>query len=551
MSFRRFRASLKRNESAAIAPLYAVGIFTLVGMAGVAFDYTRMMSLHSELQNAADQAALAGATQLDGKGSTGALPGACARATNAVRNFVTNNSRFETDSGSAQVTFQNEATCDAVGSIRFYQDRDGNTPATNDANARFIEVAVDPRSVRFSLTPLIDAFGSGPVRTLAMAGLGSSVCKQPPIMICHPDPGDEDNPNPFNADARKGQGVLATGHTTGKNANAGGDPGDGSTPNTHWSPGNFGFLEIPNDSTNGALLRALAYVNPPIDCISVEENEVSTGSPQGLYDAINTRFGIYDFPSTGGNGNVLGACEGSGQTAGLCPPANNVRMDMVKTGNGNNACKLKKSNGGGGNGFELPAAGQEFKPEMPSPYSYSASTNYAAHTPARMGMPRDLCHYTSFNTTGLCNNATATGTGRIGDGRWAREDYWDVEHPTYASTRPSNWATMTRYETFLWENQAADRMDAPVCGSSVGDATRRVLTIAVVRNCKALRGGSVKVDIDEFVDVFLVEPSIDDSLRYNAFMDSIYFEIIGKSTIAGSGIFGSQEVRRDVPYLVK
>ncbi len=78
-----------------------------------------------------------------------------------------------------------------------------------------------------------------------------------------------------------------------------------------------------------------------------------------------------------------------------------------------------------------------------------------------------------------------------------------------------------------------------------------MLSIAVVTNCAALSGTSVPVDIEDFVDVFLVEPSIDDKLRYNAFKDAIYFEVIGRSQIAGNGAFGSQEVRRDVPYLIE
>lgn len=548
MSIRHFRDSLKRNESAAIAPIFAIGLFALVGVAGVAFDYTRMMALHSELQNAADQAALAGASQLDGKAASATLPGACARSANAVRQFVTNGTRFAKDGTSSTITFQNEATCDAVGRIKFWQDRDASTPATNDANAHFVEVVVDPRSTTFALTPIVDAFGSGPMRAAAMAGVGSSICKQPPIMICHPDPGDEDSPNPFNADAREGQGVLATGHTTGATANAGGDPGTGSTPQTHWSPGNFGFLQIANTNNNAALLQALAYVTGPANCTALDDNRVSTGSPQGLYDAINTRFGIYDFPSTPGGGNVLGACEGTTTGAnarpGLCPPANNVRMDFAKSGN---ACGIKR--GVGGNGFELPASGTEYRPVKPASYSYSPTTSYNANTTTRMGMPRDLCHYTSFSGTGLCANATMTGTGRIGDGQWDRAAYWTANHPGVST--PSGYDTMTRYDVFKWENETPGMGVAPTCGTPVGDASRRVLTIAVVRNCKALRGGAVDVDIDEFVDVFLVEPSIDDSRRYNAFTDSIYFEIIGKSTIAGTGVFGTQEVRRDVPYLVR
>ena len=71
------------NEAAAIAPMYAIALFGLVGIAGVGFDYGRLMSMDSELQNAADQAALAAATQLDGR--EGAMVRARRRAAVSTR----------------------------------------------------------------------------------------------------------------------------------------------------------------------------------------------------------------------------------------------------------------------------------------------------------------------------------------------------------------------------------------------------------------------------------------------------------------------------------
>ena len=62
---RSFLSYFFRTDQAAIAPLYALALFALVGMAGIGFDYARLVSMDTELQNAADQAALAAATQLD------------------------------------------------------------------------------------------------------------------------------------------------------------------------------------------------------------------------------------------------------------------------------------------------------------------------------------------------------------------------------------------------------------------------------------------------------------------------------------------------------
>jgi Flp pilus assembly protein TadG len=528
--------SFWRNESGAIAAIYALALPVLIAAGGIAFDYARLAAMDSELQNAADQAALAAATQLDQQ------IGSCSRASAAAVSLVTNNTVFANEVGGVRaVVITDEPTCDATGKIKFWQNKEKTSAATGVANARFVEVTVNARTARYALTPIVGAISSGAIDATAFAGLGSSVCKVPPIMLCSPDP-----TTPFNADGRRGQGVVATGHSPGsggnKNNGQEGDPGDAT--NSTWSPGNFGFLQV-NDpdanNRNAALLKALAYVSPPIDCVQIDENKVSTGNPQGLYDAINTRFGIYDFNNNGG-GNVLASCEGTG-TGGNCPPAPNVRMDYVKSGN---SCKINRSNGNGGNGFKLPPSGSEFKPVNPGG-DYDAETAYHSNTNAvaAMGLPRDNCHYTSFNGSGFC----AGGTGRFGNGEWARQDYFTKYH---SANKPSGWDTFTRYETYLWE--LAGNMPsggAPTCGGPAGNASRRVLTVAVVSNCASLSGASQPVTIDEWVDVFLVEPSSDDSLRWNAFKDAIYMEIIGKSTVAGSGVYSNQSVRRDAPYLIE
>ncbi len=519
--------SFLRDVSGATAALYALALFVLVGISGVAFDYARLAGMHSELQNAADQAALAGASQLDGN------TGTCSRAANAVVSLLANETLLANDGAGKGITIPLEVDCDAVGSIRFYQDRDKTTAATDDSSAKFIEVTVDARVADYAFTPVVGAFNSGNIDATAMAGLGSSVCKVPPLMICSPDPSVA-----FDADSKKGWGVVATGHSPSV-SNQGGVPGSGS--NSTWAPGDFGFLQVNDPSANNrnaALLKALAYVNPPIDCVKVDENKVSTGNPQGLYDAVNTRFGIYDFNSNG-NGNVLAPCEG-----GACPPAPNVRSDYVR--NGNSTCKL--GHGNGNNGFQLPASGSEFRPTNHG--AYDPTVLLSSNTPSAMGLPRDNCHYDTFGT-GLCPG----GTGRFGNGEWARQDYFTKYHNT---DRPSDWKTISRYNTYKWElgqdpytTAHMPTGGAPVCGTPAGDASRRVLTVAVVSNCASLTGASQPVNIDEWVDVFLVEPSSDDALRHNAFKDAIYVEIIGKSTVAGNGVFATQNVRRDVPYLVQ
>ena len=61
----RVTQRLIRAERAAIAPTVALSLFGLIAAGGLAFDYARLAAMDTELQNAADQAALAAATQLD------------------------------------------------------------------------------------------------------------------------------------------------------------------------------------------------------------------------------------------------------------------------------------------------------------------------------------------------------------------------------------------------------------------------------------------------------------------------------------------------------
>ena len=99
--------------------LYGVG---LVAAGGIAFDYARLASMDTELQDAADQAALAAASQLDGQS------GACARAAAAASALVANRTMFANDNANATaINVQNESACDATGKVRFYQSYSSTT----------------------------------------------------------------------------------------------------------------------------------------------------------------------------------------------------------------------------------------------------------------------------------------------------------------------------------------------------------------------------------------------------------------------------------------
>jgi len=176
-----------------------------------------------------------------------------------------------------------------------------------------------------------------------------------------------------------------------------------------------------------------------------------------------------------------------------------------------------------------------------------------------MGLPRDDCHYTSYNSA-------CPGTNpRFGDGAWARGDYFNKYH---SGNTPANAATMTRYETYLWEIANNDvphvvasgtgsnqlwQQGRAVCNSTIPDSTRdrRVLQVAVGSNCGSLHGGSTPVQIGAWVDMFLVEPGLPSGANGRGNGDGgneIYLEVIGEVTPGGNA---AQIIRRDVPYLVR
>ena len=517
--------SIKRffgDEGGAVAATYALAMIPLIAIAGVAFDYARVMGLDSELQNGADQAALAAASQLDGRS------GACERAANAASGMLRNVAVLSSES--QFVTVQNETTCDDTGLIRFYQDKGKTTPATVDGEANYVEVVVDARRMNYSLLPIIGTYGAT-LSGVAFAGLGSAICKVPPVMMCNPN---ESSDPDFDTSAYSGFGLRLIANDQGG----------------LYGPGVFGYLET--NAGNGAIAtaRTLGREIPPGDCISTDGADVKPGQQISVLDALNTRLGVY----ANGLNNVCG------QNDALCPPPANARIDLLQKGG---SCAI--SNGG----FQV--GPNPYRPTSPTA-DYSTYGNVAALDP--MGFPRDKCH--AVSVSGSCTGGT------MGNGNWDRSAYYATNG---LGTMPTTWSnygyeelsdrsTPTRYQQYRWEydqhaagggpltnppnvtgGYAVQR--TPLCNPPglppASTPDRRVLSIAII-NCTAEAVGSSTTDAEivKFVDVFLVEPSArrgnGTALRTEA--SDVYVEIIGE-TILGGGANQGQEVRKDVPYLIE
>src|SRR5689334_18113986 len=140
---RRVR-KLWRNVDGAVAPLIALSLTALIAVGGIAFDYAHLSAMDTELQDAADHAALAAATQLDG------TDGARDRATQAANELIANETRFARDDsdhdrtvGIAQLTFYSA-----------YTSSTSNTETNSDSDASIVKVTVDTRAADYAFTPI-------------------------------------------------------------------------------------------------------------------------------------------------------------------------------------------------------------------------------------------------------------------------------------------------------------------------------------------------------------------------------------------------------------
>ncbi|WP_309661004.1 Tad domain-containing protein [Sphingomonas sp.] len=549
------RASrLIADRSGAVAATVGLSLFALVAVGGIAFDYARLASLDSELQDGADQAALAGASQLD------QVTGSRARATAAAQALLTNRTLMANDKNASD-------TAITIPTVVFYAtkaDAEANTnPVSSDLTAKFIRVVVAARKAFYALTPVVSAFNSGDISAEAVAGLGTAICKSPPVMICNP--AETGGNTSFDASTYIGKGLKLVSVGNGSGA---------------WVPGNFGYLDSGGGSSGAnGLKEALGWTTPPGNCIGGSGVNTKPGANVSVTDALNTRFDIYDSNQ---------AC----QSGGSCPASINSVKDVVRSANANGGNKCRMHNQGWGE-----VAGTNY-------YALVTSATVALPTatvPAAMGHPRDMCHAVSVN--GSCMGVqigtgtwdrdayfrtnyrrAVAGTGGAAGTRWSAADWQSNTglSPSVAITA-SNYAS--RYRVYNWEIAHRDQVidgvtilgpnpagasgatkvayGKPVCspveGSPVygpgfvpGGTTpdRRRISAAVI-NCTAnnVHGNSTNVPVEKWIELFLVEPSLNrTSGKTNA--GDVYVEVIGETTL-GAGATAGQVIRRDVPYLVK
>jgi Flp pilus assembly protein TadG len=528
---RHLFTQLARSRDAAVAPTVALSLFGLIAVGGIAFDYARMATLDTELQAAADQAALAAATQLDGK------TGAITRATAAAQNWIGNNSIFANGTaGPGKIGIQTPVFYSS------YTSPIVNTVTTVDAEARFVGVSTEAREAVFALTPIVAALSSGDLVGHAVAGLHSAICNVPPLMMCNPME-TAGNLDLYASTAwvdQKGRGLRLSA-----------DEAAGI------GPGNFGFLNtnLTKNAGGGAaeLKVALSWDNLPMDCVSTDEVVTKPGlMGNAVLPYINVRFDIKR------NGNECPNLPGG--KSGTCSPAKNVRKDQVLSNN----CSWSENpypNNSEYNAITYPSSPARYIGKS------DGTTLDDTVTPKIMGLPRDLCH--AMGGTGNCAN------GRLGTGDWDINAYWRSNHgganyDNSLGAKPSRYdvykseigstATKTGYGSKVAYTAPQNTCLAP----GISDPEKRRMSVAIV-NCNAQNGkinGTDTVKVAKWVDVFMVEPSVDrerctpkagkpgqwDCVAYTPSTD-VYFEVLGETPATTGG--GGKAIRRSVPYLIE
>ena len=391
---------LLRDQCGAAAPFLAATIFLLIGIGALAVELPRMANFTTDLQNAADAAALAGAAELTG------LNGSINRATNAAISAFSNAQKFGSGSSTITLTAANIDFLSALPSSDSTSIPSSDV-TTTDGDARFIRVTIANQGINFTFASIFGVTNATAGVT-AVAGNDEEVCQTPPMFICNPtEPtGNTNTALPVNYNpADPAPYTLSVAGISIRGFYAGGGK-------AQYSPGNFGLLCPAGGKNCNPTSQQMAklFAAPQGSCIRTQNSQIlsKTGVDQNsVAEGLNIRFDDWDNYAAHNWQGTTGFTPAYDVTQGRSVPKSDT--------NGNKACP----SGGGSNAFPMPTSGTS-----------------DALTP-------DSCLLSN-----TCTN------GNIGDGNWNRTTYFDINHDT--STIPSAMGTSpSPYQVYRWEVQNA------------------------------------------------------------------------------------------------
>lgn len=268
---------LDDNRGYVIA-LTLIAMPLLLGFSLLIIDVGRGNNLHTDLQNAVDALALAGARELDGSSDS------ITRAETAMSNLVKNQARFSNggplliEADEVEWYFLTEIPAsddEAIDSdwIETYQTSEG-------AEAIYVMVVSHERPMT-TLFPLPVGLTKDTIdfNAAAVATYDVAACDVTPIFICNPY--EDEGEGAFQEHFANGDlyaRAITMNMLNGNNTSAG--------------PGNFGFLAVSGSGAN--VLRDALATNSPGACYSRRNLITEPGQQTGpVEQGINVRFDIY------------------------------------------------------------------------------------------------------------------------------------------------------------------------------------------------------------------------------------------------------------------
>lgn len=159
----------RRGERGSVLALSAVGMVVFLAAVGLCVDVSHFYVVNAELQNAADAAALAGASALNSQPA--GITKAVTRATEELKNNYDFNNK-EAEIGAGNVTF-------AVNLDGPYMSADAADDAGTAENIRFVRVVIPPKAVGVFFATMALKTNSIDMSREATAGMS-----MPPNVFC-------------------------------------------------------------------------------------------------------------------------------------------------------------------------------------------------------------------------------------------------------------------------------------------------------------------------------------------------------------------------------
>lgn len=254
-----------RDRGGASAVYFALMTPLLLGTGVLAVDVGRLVVLRSQMQNAADAAAISAANQLDGE------DGARDRATAIAKNALKNQSALADDGQDL-----------AVATVTFYSAVEPSLKAaTDDIEALYVRVELSPRTANTFLDSMLNLASSSTAKSevslnaRATATPAHIVCEAPPLMVC--DPAEASASLSLKSIANIGRQMVIK------------ETGGGS-----FAPGNYGLLCPASGNCGASNIGDALADDPPESCYGETEGTVvdtATGvKTQQVRDGVNERF---------------------------------------------------------------------------------------------------------------------------------------------------------------------------------------------------------------------------------------------------------------------